>query len=228
MSEPGDLDQSARDLIAAGRDGLAPNPFVAERLRRSVARVLEGAVPVRSRSRRVPVLLALGAAALGGVLYAHQRLRPGNDPATLREPAAAAKAVATAPSPTPPRAPTPDPQAPVPASLPDPKSAPRTPGRSEASPATRSQQLSAEIEFLARVNGAVNAGDGSRALTLLAEYDRKFRPSILAEERTAASVLALCAAGRKAEAGTAAERFARTWPRSPLLGRVRNSCAGTR
>jgi len=197
MNEPSELDQSARDLILAGREGLAPNPFVAERLRRSVDRVLGGAAPVRSRSRRAMVLLAFGAAALGGALYAHQRVRPGSEPAVLQEPGLAAIAVATTPAPTAPvRAPEPNPEAPVAVSAPDTKSASRSTGRSEVSPAARSQQLSAEIEFLARVNGAVNAGDGGRALALLAEYDRKFRPSILAEERTAASVLALCAAGR--------------------------------
>jgi hypothetical protein len=92
----------------------------------------------------------------------------------------------------------------------------------------RSQQLGAEIELLARVNAAVNAGEGGRALELLGEYDRKFKPSILGEERAAASVLALCAAGRTGEARAAAERFTRTWQRSPLLGRVAGSCAGAR
>jgi hypothetical protein len=92
---------------------------------------------------------------------------------------------------------------------------------------SRSQQLGAEIELLARVNAAVNAGDGGRALELLAEYDRKFRPSILAEERAAASILALCAAGRTGEARAAAEQFRRRSPRSPLLGRIAGSCART-
>src|SRR5687767_10121360 len=92
MSEPVELDQAARDLITAGREGAAPNDFVAERLRRSVNRVLSGsAPPARSRSRLVPVLVTLGAAVLGGALYASQEL------ATPSEPAAAPKFAPPAP-----------------------------------------------------------------------------------------------------------------------------------
>jgi hypothetical protein len=77
------------------------------------------------------------------------------------------------------------------------------------------------------VNAAVNAGNGKRALELLAEYDREFRPAILGEERAAASILALCAAGRSAEARAAAKRFSDKWQHSPHSARISKSCAGT-
>jgi hypothetical protein len=223
MNEPVELDQAARDVIAAGREGALPNEFVAERLRRSVSRALHGSTPpARSRNRTVAILLAFGAAALGGALYANQVTREEGESAAPPKPAPALPVAKTPPPvvPAPAPAPTPESKAIVPA--------PQSPAnRAEPQRPPRSQQLSEEIEHLARVNALVNAGDGVRALALLGEYDRKFRPSILAEERAAASVLAFCAAGRTGEARAAAERFARKWQRSPLLGRIAKSCAGS-
>jgi hypothetical protein len=230
MTEPVELDQTARDLIAAGRDGVAPNEFVAERLRRSVDRALRGsAPPARSRSRGIPMLAALAAAALGGALYANELAQREEEQPAPPKPAMVAKAPAPA-VPTVAPAPEPEPSAFVPAAPVNDATTNAAPsGNGTAPPRTsRSQQLGAEIELLARVNAAVNAGDGKRALELLGDYDRRFRPSILAEERAAASVLALCAAGRTDAARAAAERFARSSPRSPLLGRIAKSCAGPR
>ncbi|HEX6271711.1 MAG TPA: hypothetical protein VFZ53_01660 [Polyangiaceae bacterium] len=241
MTEPVELDRTARDLIAAAREDAPPNELVAERLRRSVDRALQlPAPPSRSRSRTAPMLAALGAAALGGALYAGELTRGTAEPPAASQPGPSAAPVSTAPPRVPPavtHAPAPPPNAVVPEALrpsgdPAPSAAGTarandTPsGRPEPPRAARSQQLGAEIELLARVNAAVNAGDGRRALELLADYDRRFRPSILGEERAAASVLSLCAAGRKAEARAAAARFARSWPRSPLSGRIASSCAG--
>jgi hypothetical protein len=228
MNEPAPLDQSARDLVADGREGVAPNEFVAERLRRSVARTLSGtAPPARSRSRSAPILVALGAAVLGGALYANELVRREERvaPAPNIAPTAVQTASKPASAPLVPVIPGPetsDPVAPNDPSVRTPSSV-----RAMQPKTSRSQQLGAEIELLARVNAAVNAGDGGRALELLAEYDRKFRPSILAEERAAASILALCAAGRTGEARAAAEQFRRRSPRSPLLGRIAGSCART-
>jgi outer membrane protein assembly factor BamD (BamD/ComL family) len=65
----------------------------------------------------------------------------------------------------------------------------------------------------------------SAALALLDEHAAKFPRGALAEERTAARVLALCDLGRVAEARSSAEAFARASPRSPLIPRLRGSCA---
>jgi hypothetical protein len=230
MSEPVELDQSARDLIAAGREGAAPNDFVVERLRHSVNRVLRGsAPPARPRSRLVPVLVTLGAAVLGGALYASQQAPTPDEPATPKSAPPAPRPQAQ-PVAVPPEAPAPAPEPSVlePSRPPANDVSAPTPTAGRGERPSRSQQLGAEIELLARVNAAVNAGDGRRALELLTEYDRKFRPSILAEERAAAAILALCAAGRTGEARAAAERFERSSPRSPLRGRISGSCAGTR
>lgn len=225
MNERHELDRSARNVIAAGREGVAPNEFVAERIRHAVKRTLRGsAPPMRSRSRWVPILTAAGVAALGGALYATELVRRSGEPAPAAAPAAPAPRAAQLSPPASPPKPTSDavvPPAPAPTSAKIP-----TGERADSPRPSRSQKLAAEIEHLARVNAAVNAGDGARALALLAEYDREFRPGMLGEERAAASVLALCAAGRTADARGAAKRFATKWPRSPLSDRVAGSCAG--
>jgi len=229
VSEPIELDEAARGVIAAGRDGVAPNDFVAERLRRSIDRALGGsAPPPRSRTLRASVLMAFGAAALGGALYAGQLMRSVPAPSPQRVPVASPVSVppTAAPRPLPTGDGTPPARVAEPA-RPTTKSG-TSAGPAESSKPSRSEQLGQEIELLARVNAAVNAGDGRRALELIADYDRRFRPGILGEERTAASVLALCAAGRTSEAKAAAERLTRSSPRSPLLGRIASSCAGSR
>jgi len=224
-----ELNRAARDVIDAGREGVAPNAFTAERIRRAVDRSLAGsAPPARSSKRVTPLLVAFGAAALAGALYATELVRTSND-----EPHAPVPTLVLAPpSPRPlvaasPGAP-PAPSAEASAVAPAQESA-RVPSteRASSAPSARSQRLAAEIALLARVNAAVNAGQGARALELLAEYDRTFKPGLLGEERAAASVLALCAAGRTTEARAAAKRFSSRWQRSPLSGRIAKSCAGT-
>jgi hypothetical protein len=224
-----ELDRAARDVIEAGREGVAPNEFVAERIRRAVHRTLQGSTrPARSRIRTVPILVVLGAAALAGALYATELVRTTEAPAPVPKHAPVTRA---------PRAPLASPPAVVgaPSSratviAPEPAAEParnRSSDRASAAPSSRTQRLAAEIELLARVNAAVNAGNGKRALELLAEYDREFRPAILGEERAAASILALCAAGRSAEARAAAKRFSDKWQHSPHSARISKSCAGT-
>jgi hypothetical protein len=219
MNETHEFDRAARDLIEAGREGVVPNEFAVERIRRGVSRSLHASArPMRSRNRTAPILAALGAAALGGALYATELVR------TKDEPAPAPKPVPAEPAPRAPLA-SPPARAPEPSSETTP-SEPAPPPAAGRTPVSRSQKLAAEIDLLARVNAAVNAGEGTRALALLAEYDREFRPGLLGEERAAASVLALCAAGRTSEARAAAKRFSSRWQRSPLSARVSKSCAG--
>ncbi len=224
MSESEELDRASRDVIAAGREGVVPDEFAVERVRHAVKRTLRGSgPPVRSRSRLVPILAGLGVAALGGGLYAMELVRSSEPEAPLVPPAPAPQAARVAPPAAAPKAPS---ETPTVAATPP--AAERSPSsdRVESPRTSRQQNLTREIDLLARVNAAANAGDGSRALALLAEYDREFRPGMLGEERAAASVLALCAAGRTAEAKAAAKRFATRWQRSPLADRVAHSCAG--
>jgi hypothetical protein len=248
MTDDVQLDRTARDLIDAGREGARPSPLAVERVRRAVALELGGGGRERSpRSKfRAAAKLLVPALAIGGALYAAERARTWGDGS------APVKEVQQAPSPSPKSAPArPEPLAqaadsasalaaggaarsgPLGSARVAVKAPPSTSPvvapsglAGTSGPSPRADQLGAEIELLARANSAVNAGDAGRALVSLREYDRRFGAGILREERAAASVLALCAAGRTREARAEAERFVRGWPRSPLLSRIEGSCAG--
>lgn len=85
-------------------------------------------------------------------------------------------------------------------------------------------QLQAETRDLRQAQRALRSGHPAEALTLLDQQDRRFPGGALAQERAAARVLALCLAGRTAEARLGAEHFEQKWPRSPLVARVQSSC----
>lgn len=88
-----------------------------------------------------------------------------------------------------------------------------------------SLSLSQETRLVRDANSATRAGDPARALALLDEHARRFPRGVLVEERDAERVLATCAAGRRDEARALASRFLRTYPGSPMSGRVKSSCA---
>ncbi len=85
--------------------------------------------------------------------------------------------------------------------------------------------LVAESRGLAEVQSALSAQDPARALQLLSAQDHAFRAGSLGQERAAARVIALCAAGRIAEATAAREQFLIAYPTSPLAKRVSGVCA---
>jgi hypothetical protein len=113
----------------------------------------------------------------------------------------------------------PSPRAGEPAALAAPNA---TTKREPAGPAT----VAAEADLLRRADGALKAGNPSLALALLGEHLAKFPNGILIEEREAERIVVLCALGRTDEARAAAAEFRLARPRSPLLGRVRESCGG--
>jgi hypothetical protein len=85
--------------------------------------------------------------------------------------------------------------------------------------------LQAEAALLAKASSAIGSGRAAQALELLDRHEREYADGALAEERAAARVLALCEAGRTDDARRYAEQFLRSAPRSPLVPRVRASCA---
>lgn len=87
--------------------------------------------------------------------------------------------------------------------------------------------LAEETRLIRSAHAFVAAGDGARALSLLDEHARRFPAGVLTEEREAERVLALCAAGRTADAKRAGSAFLAARPRSALAPRVRGSCGGT-
>jgi hypothetical protein len=85
--------------------------------------------------------------------------------------------------------------------------------------------LEEETALLRKAQRAMRDGDPERALDLLDEHDEQYANGVLREERQAARVIALCKAGKVAEARAAAARFLAERPNSPLAPRVRNACS---
>jgi hypothetical protein len=85
-------------------------------------------------------------------------------------------------------------------------------------------QLEAELGLLRAAQRELAAGNADRALELLDAHQRGFENGAMGQERRAARVIALCQAGRVAEARAEAARFLQQSPRSPLAARVRSAC----
>ncbi len=96
----------------------------------------------------------------------------------------------------------------------------RTDARAAASHHTR-DNLSEEVAILSRAETDLHGGKPEAALKLLNEHERKFGNGILAEERIAARVQALCALGRTAEADA---QLARLSPKSLHGEQARQAC----
>jgi hypothetical protein len=188
---------------------------------------------------------ALGVAARGGAVAAPSSLPSATAPSATAPTLVAVVETAPVPANAPPPpsavasspvASSPAAEAPVAEAPVAPSTAPvrpRTPVANGATttaaaavPMPSADDLVEETHLLREANVATRAGDPVRALALLEEHARRFPRGVLGEERDAERVLALCAAGRTAEAHAAAQRFLAARPGSALAGRVRSSCGG--
>lgn len=106
-----------------------------------------------------------------------------------------------------------------------PGSIPASPAVLPASPRDR---VAEEAALLRAAHAALARGDAAGALDRLEVHAARFPSGSLVEERRAARVLALCAAGRAVEARAAAATFLAASPRSPLAAQVRRACAPAR
>lgn len=84
--------------------------------------------------------------------------------------------------------------------------------------------LEVEIRALRDAQQALRAGQGARVLNLLREQERAYPSGTLHEERAAAKILGLCQVGQADAARREAAQFERSWPKSPLLARLRRAC----
>ncbi len=89
-----------------------------------------------------------------------------------------------------------------------------------------SSSLAAEAALLQRAQTALAAGDPGAALARLGEHARGFKGGVLARERDALRVTALCAAGRVSEGRAEAAAFLAAHAGSLLAERVRGACEG--
>lgn len=100
--------------------------------------------------------------------------------------------------------------------------------RAEAAPSAATPSLADETRLLEMAQRELAARRPSAALSLLDEHSRRFSRGALGQERTLARILALCALDRTEEARRAASAFMTAWPSSPLVPRLRASCALSR
>lgn len=98
-------------------------------------------------------------------------------------------------------------------------------GQTEGSSPARDVSLEEDTAVLREVQRSLTQRDGARALDLLDNLAARHPAGVLREERLAARVFALCAAGRVNEAREAGKRFVAELPASVQVVRVRASCA---
>lgn len=102
----------------------------------------------------------------------------------------------------------------------------REAARPVATIASKGCSAERELGLLSRAQAALRARSGQRALDLLAEHAALCPSATFWQERSAARVLALCLLQREPQALAEAARLRSLAPRSPLLARLRTSCAG--
>lgn len=222
------LGPEERALVDAARDAYAPTADDRERVKQALA----GELGPEAFGVRVPAPsparpwwhLAAGAVAVGlavaGGLVLHGTRAPGPKPPTAT---VAPQATHALPQPAPVQPPGEilDPPAVPVESL---RTVPATHDTAKSAPAVEST-LERELVLLRRAKAAVDRGDADEALALLDRHEKTYPNGILAEERGATRVLALCSAGRTREAKTSASDFLAKYPHSPSAVRVRGSCA---
>jgi hypothetical protein len=234
-----DLSPEARAIIDAGRDGDSAGDLERARVRRALFAKLaagggaalasssvaaaQGTAPVvAAATTALPLakilvpLAILAAGSVGGTIAWHAR---GPAP-THAQPAV----VLVAPAPTRIAAPPPA-LAPVVLERPAPRHAvavsrPTTLVR-EAPVSTN--RLAEETALLSSANSALRAGDSTRALALLDDYDHRYPGGVLREEVLATRIIARCELGGAAK-NADADAFLARHPKSPLAPRVRSSC----
>jgi hypothetical protein len=98
-------------------------------------------------------------------------------------------------------------------------------GLGVGAPGPRTSSLIEETQLLRAAQTSLGAGDATAALARLDELGARHPDGLLREERLAARVATLCAAGREDEARREAARFLAEVPLSIHAARVRASCA---
>jgi hypothetical protein len=95
----------------------------------------------------------------------------------------------------------------------------------EPAPSNGAATLDAELALVRRARAALNDGRPEEALAALDEHASRFPSGVLAEDRSAQRVLALCALARPDAAREEGQRFFLDYPRSPHVAAIRSSCA---
>jgi hypothetical protein len=232
-----DLTSETRALLDLARGGDALPRAHRSVLRRRLAGALGLAAPLAistSAAASVALWVARGLAVIGTAGVVHVAAHGGIASMRSEHVSPAPRAtvvvqpVVPAPTVTPSALPPPPPSASAPLEPPPPP--PPAPSalvhaRPRAAPAPAlADALTDEVRLVADARGALESGDGARALSLLAEHDRRFAAGVLSPEAEALRVEALCRVGRTDEAQVQAARFTDRHPGSPLARRFAAAC----
>jgi hypothetical protein len=219
---PGDQERVARALaVPLGIAALAPTAAQA-------ATVASTSFVATGLFKGAVVAAALIGASAGAVWHVKQRAPHAPTAVTARSARVVARPAVpvTAVVRETPSAPAPAPvMVPAPVAVPPRVEPERSVARAHRDAPSTVESLRAESQLLGEASCAMNDGDAARALRLLEAYRGRFPHGVLREEHAVASVLALCRAGRRAEARATGERFLRAHPHSPLAARVERACA---
>jgi hypothetical protein len=214
-----DLKPEAQKVVEASREAFRPSDADRERvfqaLMPQVGGPLGGAVAGGTlKATLVTVSAAIvGLGLAGGGLYLAERPpQPAPAEVPVVVPAMKPAAAPAAPAPELPER-----------TLPVPLQAEPVAKKSSV-PSRAADGLAEEVAILSRASSELRAGRPAAALKALDEHQRSFPGGVLAQERTAARIQALCALGRTKEARSALERLARTAPGSPHEARARKAC----
>jgi hypothetical protein len=234
-----ELDPEAKQLIELARDGEGPSPLARSRLRGALLARVGAAVAITSAASgtaaaggiavngtsALAIVVKVGAAAvLAGGIGAATLARSYTATIATQERNAAAVRMA-APSPiSKPAYPNEGTPAPAQAAI---ASAAPWPSTVHVHPAAGPPTIEAETRALRSALADLRDGRSDRALASLDAQIVRFSHGVLAEERSEARIMALCALSRTEEAQEAATLFLAEYPRSLLASRVRASCAGT-
>jgi len=234
-----ELTPEAQNLVDAARGGDDPSPAARARVRAALlAQIGAAPRPTSPRAGHTGLIVGVATVATIGIVVGAWLMLRDRNPAPPPAPSIAAPAPAPvitslppepAPSPSPPPPPSPSPSpSPPPPPPPSPSPSPSPPRRPSPPPASASaptaDSIRAERALLAAANAALRDGDPAAALATLATHASRFPHGVLVEERNATRVLALCAAGRTADAEAARTDFLARWPRSVHAARVRTAC----
>ncbi len=233
-----DLSPEAQALVRSGRQAYRPSEADRDRVLEALRGRLGDAVALGAAAPRSPVASvqvrairavlshwkAIGVTAFagGGLLFA-LGLEHGRHASSLPQaPGAATLASAATGDPSPPsNDTTPLPLPPVSEAKP----APLVEVRPVPVPPRHTHDgLSDEVAILSRAETELHGGRPESALKALDEHERRFPRGVLAEERTAARIQALCALGRTAEADAQLARLERLSPHSAHEERARQAC----
>jgi hypothetical protein len=186
-----------------------------------------GAAVVGVSSTRTPAALASASTASVARSHTISRSAPESSPAIAAEESSEAALPSAAPATTEPTHPSSQQRLLAPPPVPPSETASPSSLQRVIAPTPVPQSapsLPEESRGLAEVQAALSAHDARKALQLLSIQDREYAAGALAQERSAARVVALCAAGLTSDAQAARAAFLFKYPQSPLSKRVSAAC----